>query len=174
MANLKLFSTVTINRSTPKFARVSLLVVFCLLTFAQVCSAEKGADSYDALYDVIMTRKGLDGKSYGLNSAVPLLWNESSYLLDDDTHKRFIEALDNFSALSQREIEAYGNVKRALLQRDPGDGLVAFLRFEDETECNGQIGSSTLAGELHETTAHLRKAPVLFGNRGRESLRKSW
>ncbi len=85
MANLKLFSTGTINRDAPMLARVSLLVACGLLTFAQACSAEEVADPYDTLYDVIMTRKGLDGKTYGQSSAVPLLWNESSYLLDDDS-----------------------------------------------------------------------------------------
>jgi hypothetical protein len=67
-----------------------------------------------------------------------------------------------------------GRIKRALLQRDPGDGLVAFLRFEHETERDRQVSRGTLTGNLHEPTGHLRKAPVFFDNRGRKSLRKSW
>jgi hypothetical protein len=83
----------------------------------QLCRATEPADPYDALYDVIMTRKSKDGKTFGREHAAPLIWNSSGYLLDGKTHRRFIAALDTFGALSQKEIEAYSDLKRALLQR---------------------------------------------------------
>ncbi len=103
--------------SMPNVPRVLFVLLFCQMVLTQLCRAEEAVDPYDVLYDVIMTRHGPDGKTYGKNSAVPLIWNDSSYLLNGDTHKKFIDALDAFSAVSQQEIEVYSDVKRALLQR---------------------------------------------------------
>jgi hypothetical protein len=97
--------------------RVPLFFLCCHLSLTQICHSEELTDPYDQLYDIIVTRTTHDGKTYGENTAVPLLWNSSSYLLDDETHQRFVAALDRFSALSTEEINAYGNIRRALLQR---------------------------------------------------------
>ena len=94
-----------------------LLLVCCLLTSNRPCQADEQADPYDALYDVIMTRRAPDGRLHGRDYHTPLIWFESSYLLNKPTHSKFLDALDRFNTLSDEEVEAYGDLKRALLQR---------------------------------------------------------
>jgi hypothetical protein len=81
------------------------------------CGAKDAADPYDTLYDVIMTRYGPDGKSYGENESSPAIWRSSEFPFGDKTYKKFNAALGAFAALPQAKIEAYSDVKRALLQR---------------------------------------------------------
>ena len=97
--------------------RVALLALFLgqLLT-GRVCGAEDAADPYDTLYDVIMTRYGPDGKSYAENETSPIIFADSDFPFGDKTYKKFNAALDVFAALLQAKIEAYSDVKRALLQ----------------------------------------------------------
>ena len=95
---------------------VFLLVLSQLLT-ARDCAAEKAADPYDALYDLIMTRYGPDGKSYAENESSPAIFLLSDFPFGDKTYMKLNAALDAFAALPQAKIEAYSNVKRALLQR---------------------------------------------------------
>ena len=98
--------------------RVVLLVLFlCQLLTDRVCGAEDAADPYDTLYDVIMTRHGPDGKSYAENETSPAIFAWSEFPFDDKTFKKFNPAMDAFAALPQEKIEAYSDVKRALLQR---------------------------------------------------------
>lgn len=78
--------------------------------------AVQASDPYDALYDVIMTRKGRDGKSYAMDEATPSLFHRSSFPFGDKTYEDFCAALDAFEALPQRKIEAYSDIQRALLQ----------------------------------------------------------
>ena len=89
----------------------------CLLATTQPSRADERGDPYDALYDVIMTRRAPDGTAHGQDYHAPLIWFQSSYLLSEPTHSKFIDALDRFNTLSEEEIEAYGVLKRALLQR---------------------------------------------------------
>ncbi|MFT5470488.1 MAG: hypothetical protein ACI8UO_005617 [Verrucomicrobiales bacterium] len=118
---------ITSKESTTRGARslqlqrlvsTSLLVLFLghLLT-SRIHGAEDQADPYDALYDVIMTRFGPDGKSYAENESTPAIFAWSEFPFDDKTFKKFDEALDAFGALPQEKIEEYSDVKRALLQR---------------------------------------------------------
>jgi hypothetical protein len=79
--------------------------------------AEEAVDPCDALYDVIMTRYGQDGKSYAENENSPSIFYFSRFPFGDKTYKKFTAALDAFAALPQAKIEAYSEVKRALLQR---------------------------------------------------------
>lgn len=79
--------------------------------------AEEAIDPYDVLYDVIMVRKDSDGKVYGHNEVAPLIYGRSKFPFDDETFPKLTAALERFNALPQIQIEAYGNVKRALLQR---------------------------------------------------------
>lgn len=98
--------------------RVALLALFLgqLLT-SRVCGAEDPADPYDVLYDVLMTRYAKDGQAYGANESSPAIWPSSEFPFGDRTYKQFSDALDAFAALPQAELEAYSDVKRALLQR---------------------------------------------------------
>lgn len=70
-----------------RLVRIALLVLFHgqLLTLTgRVRGAEDTADPYDALYDVLMTRYGQDGKSYGDNESSPSI---STQKRDDHTWK---------------------------------------------------------------------------------------
>ncbi|MBC8291407.1 MAG: M56 family metallopeptidase [Planctomycetes bacterium] len=73
-------------------------------------------DPYDELYDVLMTR-WKDGKSYAQNETSPAIFSWSEFPFDDTTFEKFNAAMDAFAALPQEKIEAYSDVKRALLQR---------------------------------------------------------
>jgi hypothetical protein len=64
-----------------------------------------------------MTRYGADGKTYGENEVTPLIYKYSDFPFDADSHEKLVAALDAFDALPQEKIEAYSNVKRALLHR---------------------------------------------------------
>jgi hypothetical protein len=78
--------------------------------------AKKVADPYDVLYDMIMLRQGQDGKIYGHDEIAPLIFTDSKYPFDEESYPKFTAAMDAFAALPQEKIEAYGVVKRALLQ----------------------------------------------------------
>lgn len=96
---------------------VALLGLFlCQLLTSDVCGAEEAADPYDVLYDVIMTRYGKDGKSYAQNESSPLIYRTSDFPFGEKTYKKFYAAMDALDALPQEKIEAYSDVKRALLQ----------------------------------------------------------
>ena len=82
-----------------------------------VCRAEETLDPYDVLCDVIMVRKDSEGIAFGRNAVGPSIYGRSRFPFDDETFPKLTAALDRFSALSQAKIKAYGNVKRALLQR---------------------------------------------------------
>jgi hypothetical protein len=98
--------------------RVALFVLlFSQLPTGGVRGAEDAADPYNVLYDVMMTRYGKDGKSYAENESSPAIFSESEFPFGDKTYKKFSAALDAFGALPQTKIEAYSDVKRALLQR---------------------------------------------------------
>jgi len=46
----------------------------------------------------------------------PLLWENSRYLVSDDSHARLLQLLDAFNALSSDQIEDYPKLNRAILQ----------------------------------------------------------
>ena len=100
-----------------QYGRVCLVLVCCLLTSIPLCRADDQADPYDAVHDVIMTRRAENGNSYGQDYHAPLIWFQSSFLLKEPTHSKFVDALDRFNTLSAKQVEAYGDLKRALLQR---------------------------------------------------------
>lgn len=93
-----------------------LFFVFAQLLSIRVCGAE-AADAYGALYDVIMTRHAQDGNSYAEDESSPTIFSTSDFPYGDKTYPEFSAALDGFAALSQSEIEAHIEIKRALLQR---------------------------------------------------------
>jgi hypothetical protein len=94
-----------------------LVQVLCLLPTVGVCRAEDSVDPYDVLYDVIMTRYGPDGKAYGQNETSPSIFGSSTFPFGDKTYEKLDAALDAFGALPQKEIEAYSDIQRALMQR---------------------------------------------------------
>ena len=105
--------------SNPLISSVAGLVAIAatLLVWTQTCWAEVLPDPYEALYDAIMIRQKSSGETIGRDSNSPLIFYGSRYLIRGETHTKFVDALDRFSALSQNAIESHGPVKRALMQR---------------------------------------------------------
>ena len=77
----------------------------------------KTADPYDALYDVIMTRYGPDGKTYGANESSPTIFHRATFPFGDSTYNKLNAAVDALGDLPQKKIEAYSDIQRALMQR---------------------------------------------------------
>jgi len=73
-----------------------------LLT-SRVCGAEDAADPYDVLYDVIMTRYGKDGKSYGENETGPAIFMWSDFPFGDKSITRADDAAPSPYAATLRE-----------------------------------------------------------------------
>ena len=94
-----------------------LVLILGQLLIGSVHAAEKAADPYDTLYDVIMTRYGPEGKSYAKNENSPAIFPQSNFPFGDKTYEKLNAALDTFAALPQAKIETYSDVQRALLQR---------------------------------------------------------
>ncbi len=113
---MTILKMVCLARGLRRLVRVLLLVLIPgqLLTGC-VCGTEDVADPYDVLYDVIMVRK--DGKTKTENETGPMILNLSEFPFDDGTYDRLNAALDGFAALPQERIEAYSDIKRALMQR---------------------------------------------------------
>lgn len=108
-----------------------ILLILLLLVTVRGTRAEDAAGVFESLYDSIMIRDASEYRAWqkvienqvtvpetvGREAIDPLVWKNSRYLIEGDTHSRFIKALDQFSALSDEEIGAYFGVERALLQR---------------------------------------------------------
>jgi hypothetical protein len=62
-------------------------------------------------------RTAKDGKEYGLGELDPLLWFDTTYLLDGDSHQQAIQVLDKFLARDAENL-IDDPLKRAMLQRD--------------------------------------------------------
>ena len=93
-----------------------IFFIVCLTCIAPSASQAQD-DPYDALYDVIMKRHWPDGQAVDQDPPTPLLWADSKYLLQEPTLSRFVLALDDFEALNDNELGAYGSLRRSLLQR---------------------------------------------------------
>jgi len=129
-----------------------LLIIVTALQFIaiQIVLAQDSSDPYDALYDIIMLRQLEDGTTIGANAVSPLIWSESQTLIKGESHSKFVQALDRFSTLQQTEIKAYGNVKRAVMQRllwavfdwttGPTDALFSGKKIEsNKLELQGKL-----------------------------------
>ena len=67
-------------------------LILCQLLAGSVCLAEDTADPYDMLYDVIMVRKGPDGKAYGKNEVGPFIYDRSEFPFDSKTFPQLVTA----------------------------------------------------------------------------------
>ncbi|MFT5528047.1 MAG: hypothetical protein ACI9HK_006035, partial [Pirellulaceae bacterium] len=74
-------------------------------------------DPYDTLYDAIMLRQAVDGKVYGHDEPVPLVFGRSAFPFDPASFEKLEAALKEFESLQQETIEKYSDIKKAILQR---------------------------------------------------------
>lgn len=143
-----------------------LVLMFCQFASVRRAWAEEVKDPYDVLYDVIMVRKDSDGKAYGMNEVAPFIYGRSKFPFDDETFPKLTAALERFNALPQEKIEAYGDVKRALLQRHLWAVFDATIPPPDYVErthmANRQSAQKTLAaliGRVALTRAEILALP---------------
>jgi len=76
-------------------------------------------------------------KSYAENESSPVIFSTSEFPFGDKTFKKFSAALDAFAALPQAKIEAYDDVKRALLQRQFFAETTSDSELQEITETHG-------------------------------------
>ena len=72
---------------------------------------------WNRLFRALYGRIALNGQEYGRNELDPLLWQETTYLIDGPSHKLALDALDEF--LNTRGEQLITDpIRRAMLQRD--------------------------------------------------------
>jgi len=110
-----------------------------------------------------MTRYGKVGKSYGENETGPVILAWSVFPFGDKTYEKFNAALDGFAALPQSKIEAYSDIKRALLQRHLWKAFDATIphswRRHNERRAAVQPKIASLMQRLALTGAQIRAIP---------------
>ncbi|MGA9887861.1 MAG: hypothetical protein WBQ31_10225, partial [Candidatus Acidiferrales bacterium] len=79
------------------------------------------------LYRALHVRTAPDGKQYGFDTLDPLLWSETSYLLEGKSHQQAIALADEFLRTNAAR-QITDPLKRAILQRD----VWAVLDWADE------------------------------------------
>ena len=93
-----------------------VLVMLILAAFGKAGAADEPSDPYDHLYDIIMVRKVSDEHAVTDDPESPLLWEDSRYLLSEDTLPRLLNSLDALNSLPENRIKAYPPLNRAVLQ----------------------------------------------------------
>ena len=74
---------------SPRFQHLSCTVLIIglfagPLSTGDVSGAEEPADPYDVLYDVLMTRRGADGKSYARDETAPSIYGKSHFPFESE------------------------------------------------------------------------------------------
>ncbi len=72
---------------------------------------------WNRLFQQLYRRTAQDAKEYGGDSLDPLLWPETTHLLEESTHEPAIQLLDVFLSTQGEELIA-DPLKRAMFQRD--------------------------------------------------------
>ena len=72
---------------------------------------------WNRMFRRFLGRVSADGTEYGWDSLDPLLWYETTYLLEETSHSQAVHLLDEFLS-SRGELLITDPVRRALLQRD--------------------------------------------------------
>ena len=109
---------------------------------------------WNRLYAAFFIRAGLDGVQYGTDSLDPYLWDDTTFLLEGDSHKRALAVLDEF-------LDRHGEnlirdpVKRAFLQHD----LWAVFDWAGRIRAGaGATAGSDYRPQAADLTARLSKA----------------
>ncbi|HTL27628.1 MAG TPA: hypothetical protein VL282_00340 [Tepidisphaeraceae bacterium] len=104
---------------------IAIVVGFSLGAGPATSTAPAVVTLYDAnpnhlwnrLHRVLLVRTALNGQDFGDDTIDPLLWTSTHHLLDDESHKKTIDVLDEFLATHGERLIA-DPLKRAVLQRD--------------------------------------------------------
>ena len=72
---------------------------------------------WNRMFRRFLGRVSADGTEYGWESLDPLLWYETTYLLEETSHRQAVQLLDEFLS-SRGDLLITDPVRRALLQRD--------------------------------------------------------
>lgn len=86
---------------------------------------------WNRLFRQFYRRATKDGMEYGQDVLDPLLWSDTTYLLDGPSHQQAIEILDEFLG-SKGETLIVDPLKRAMLQRDLW-AVFDWLAFQPDT-----------------------------------------
>ena len=72
---------------------------------------------WNRVFHGLYRRTARDGTEYGSDELDPLLWCDTTYLLEDNSHQKAIDVLDEFLS-TQAEGLTRDTLKRAIFQRD--------------------------------------------------------
>ena len=72
---------------------------------------------WDRVFRQFYERTAKDGKEYGMDELDPLLWYDTTYLLDGNSHQQAIQILDEFLTTDAENL-VLDPLKRAMFQRD--------------------------------------------------------
>ncbi len=98
---------------------------------------------WNRMFRRFFSRITSDGKAYGWDSLDPLLWPETTYLLEGTAYQQTVQLLDEFLATDGEQLIT-DSLKRALFQRDLWAvfdwlGLQADNHVEQRQELQGRI-----------------------------------
>jgi hypothetical protein len=91
-------------------------------------------------------RTAKDRKEYGLGELDPLLWHDTIYLLDGDSHEQAIQVLDEFLATSAENL-IDDPLKRAMFQRDLW-AVFDWLAFQSDTYPSQRMALKTRLAQI--------------------------
>jgi len=103
-----------------KHSSTAVLILSAVsISFGDLQAKELG-DPFDTLFDAIMFREAKVANALAgpvnQDGFAPPLWGNSSYLIKNESGRRFREALAAFAALSDAQIANYPALNRAILQ----------------------------------------------------------
>ncbi len=92
-----------------------------------------------------------DGKEYGLGELDPLLWHDTTYLLDGDSHEQATQVLDEFLATSAENL-IDDSLKRAMFQRDLW-AVFDWVAFQSDTYPSQRMALKTRLAQVIQRVA---------------------
>ena len=98
------------------FAVRTLLCLTVVVVSCHDCLADEATDTFNKLFDIISVRRDLDGSTVIPEAEAPLLWKNSTFLVEDRNCIKLLGALKSFDKLPQTQIELLSSLQRAILQ----------------------------------------------------------
>jgi len=138
----------------------SLLLVLALQTPA--ADPAGAADLFERVRTALFARQGPDGVVYGAERLDPLLWVQSTHLLEGPSHERALLVLDELAAA---DLDALGAsaLDRALLQRDLA-GVLTWAAGKGARHAGGPPLATRLARSMRDLALAPEEIAVLPDN----------